>query len=53
MREARYQDVWRFLRLDDILAQYDRIRPHLGRSRRFWDFLIQGWREDGLLREPA
>lgn len=53
MREARYQDVWRFLRLTDILESYQRIRVHLGRSRRLWDFLIEGWRRDGLLPESA
>lgn len=49
MREARYQDVWRLLRLADVLAVLPRIRRHLGRSRTFWDWLIEGWRTDGLL----
>lgn len=49
MREARYADVWRFLSLNDVLERYDMIRRHLGRRRRFWDFLIQGWRDDGLI----
>lgn len=53
MREARYQDVWRFLRLTDIVEHYGRIRLHLGRARRLWDFLIEGWRRDGLLPESA
>lgn len=49
MREARYQDVWKLLSIGDVLADWARIRPHLGRSRRFWDFLLDGWRQDGLL----
>ena len=49
MREARYWDVWRFLRLDDVVSEYDRLKRHLGRKRRFWDFLLKGWRDDGLL----
>ena len=49
MREARYQDVWRFLTLADILPIYPQIRRHLGRARPMWDFLIEGWRGDGLL----
>ena len=50
MREARYPDVWRFVTLGEVLDQYDLIQRHLGhRRRRFWDFLIQGWRDDGLL----
>jgi hypothetical protein len=49
MREARYEDVWRFLRLEDIVERYQEIRPHLGRARPMWDFLLDGWRSDGLL----
>lgn len=50
MREARYQDVWRFLSLEDLLVDFERIQKHLGRTRRFWRFLIDGWRADGLIR---
>jgi len=49
MREARYDDVWRFLSLEQVLQHYDLIRRHLGRRRRFWDFLLEGWRDDGLI----
>jgi hypothetical protein len=49
MREARYQDVWRLLDLRDVLDDYEQLRQHLGRSRRMWDFLIEGWRADGLI----
>lgn len=49
MREARYQDVWKLLRLEDVLALLPRIDRHLGRSREFWRWLIEGWRSDGLL----
>jgi hypothetical protein len=49
MREARYQDVWRFLTLSEVVAQYPQIEPHLGRARPLWNFLLAGWREDGLL----
>ena len=49
MREARYQDVWRFLRLADVLPRYSDLRRHLGRSRALWDWLIEGWRNDGLV----
>jgi hypothetical protein len=49
MREARYPDVWRFLSLESILAAWPRIERHLGRRRRFWEFLIAGWRHDGLI----
>jgi hypothetical protein len=49
MREARYQDVWKLLRLRDVLALLPRIDEHLGRSREFWHWLIEGWRADGLI----
>jgi hypothetical protein len=49
MREARYPDVWRLLSLDEILASYPLARRHLGRRRAFWDFLLDGWKADGLV----
>ncbi len=49
MREARYQDVWKLLKLPDVLAFMPRIDRHLGRSREFWRWLIEGWRADGLI----
>lgn len=49
LREARYPDVWRYLTLDEILRDWDLIERHLGRRRAFWRWLIDGWREDGLL----
>lgn len=49
MREARYQDVWKLLRLRDVLEWLPRIEPHLGRSRPFWEWLIRGWKDDGLI----
>lgn len=49
MREARYQDVFKLLRLVDVLALWSRIERHLGRSRAFWIWLIEGWRADGLI----
>lgn len=49
MREARYQDVWKFVRLGDVLELLPRIDRHLGRTREFWRWLIQGWRDDGLI----
>jgi hypothetical protein len=49
MREARYRDVWRLVRLREVLALLPRIERHLGRSRAFWLWLIDGWRSDGLI----
>jgi hypothetical protein len=49
MREARYQDVFQLLQLDDVLALFPHIERHLGRMRAFWIWLIEGWRADGLI----
>lgn len=49
MREARYDDVWSYLTLQDVLRDWPLIRRHLGRMRGFWDYLLDGWRKDGLL----
>jgi len=49
MREARDPDVWRFVTPQEVWADYDRIRPHLGRRRAFWDYLLRAWHCDGLL----
>jgi hypothetical protein len=49
MAEARYPDVWRYLSLDEILRDWPHIRLHLGRKRAFGEFLLGGWREQGLI----
>jgi hypothetical protein len=49
MREARYNDVWKYLTLEDVLQNWSNIRRHLGRSRALWEYLLNGWRKDGLL----
>lgn len=49
MREARDTDVWRFVRVDEVVSRFDHIRPHLGRRRAFWDYLLAGWKRDGLV----
>jgi hypothetical protein len=49
MREATVREVWQYMTLDDVLDNWENIRRHLGRMRSFWEYLINGWREDGLL----
>jgi len=53
MREARWHEVWQYLRLRDVLENCDNIQRHLGRKRGFWVWLLDGWRKDGLLDDPA
>ena len=49
LREARFADVWRLLDVHDVDTWFARLKKHLGRSRPFWEWLLEGWRQDGLL----
>jgi hypothetical protein len=50
LREARDTDVWKFVTPREVAEALPRIERRIG-SRRigFWRFLIDGWRDDGLL----
>lgn len=50
LREARDVDVWRFVTPSEVAAALPALGRRLGRRRQFWEFLIEGWRNDGLLR---
>lgn len=50
LREARDSDVWHFVTPSDVAAALPVLGRRLGRRRRFWQFLIEGWQRDGLLR---
>jgi hypothetical protein len=49
MREATYPEVWQYLSVEAIMRDWEHIQRHLGRRRAFWQWLIDGWRQDGLL----
>jgi hypothetical protein len=49
LREARYQDVWAFISLGDLLPRWECLRTRLGRKTAFWEFLLRKWREHGLI----
>jgi hypothetical protein len=49
LREARFSEVWRYMTLEDVLRDWEHIRKHLGRSRERWEWLLRGWRDDGLI----
>ena len=49
LREARDVDVWHFVSPEEVARALPRLGRRLGRRRRFWEFLIGGWRDDGLL----
>jgi len=50
LREARYDHIWRYVSLrQDVLPNWDRIRPQLGRQRAMFEFLIDRWRRAGRI----
>ncbi len=49
LREARDIDVWRFVTPAEVARSLPLLGRRLGRRRAFWEFLIEGWRADGLL----
>jgi hypothetical protein len=50
LREARDLDVWHFVTAAEVAEALPNLGRRLGRRRGFWEFLIHGWREDGILR---
>ena len=50
LREARDTDVWHFTTPEEVASALPAVRRRLGRRRAFWEFLIEGWRADGILR---
>ena len=53
LREARDTDVWRFTSVDEVLSLWPLLSRHLGKRRFFWEFLINRWREQGLIRDSS
>jgi hypothetical protein len=51
LREARDIDVWRFTTPEEVARALPTLGRRLGKRRPFWEFLIAGWRDDGILRD--
>ena len=49
LREARDIDVWEFVTPEEVARALPSVSYRLGRRRGFWEFLIEGWRRDGIL----
>jgi hypothetical protein len=43
MREAKPDDVFQFVSLDDIRGLWPRLLKHLGKTRSFWRWLLAQW----------
>jgi hypothetical protein len=50
LREARDTDVWQFVTPEEVERELPHLARRLGRRERFWNWLISGWKQDGLLR---
>ena len=44
MRQAKPDDVFQFVTVEDIRRAWPRIERHLGRSRPFWTWILGAWR---------
>jgi hypothetical protein len=51
MRQAKPDDVFAFVSLRDLIAQFPAVARYLGRSREFWSWLIERW--DQATRGPG
>jgi hypothetical protein len=49
LREARDLDVWHFVTPAQVADALPRLGRRLGRRRGFSEFLINGWRQDGII----
>jgi hypothetical protein len=43
MRQAKPDDVFSFVRLDEIRQAWRDVEPHLGETRSFWTWLLSSW----------
>lgn len=49
LREARFNDVWKYVSLQQLLADWSLVERHLGRRRSFWQFTLNQWHTLGLI----
>jgi hypothetical protein len=49
MREARDTDVWKFTSPEEVWRKWPALSLHLGRRRKFWEFLLDHWQNEGLI----
>ena len=49
LREARDTDAWLFTSPQEVSQLWRGLSLHLGRRKAFWEFLLEQWREQGLL----
>jgi hypothetical protein len=48
MRQAKPDDVFAFVTLREVQEQLTAVEPYLGRSRPFWLWLLERWRNPAI-----
>jgi hypothetical protein len=43
MRQAKPDDVFQFVSLAQVREQLAAVRPYLGKTRPFWEWLLEQW----------
>ncbi|MBM4364438.1 MAG: hypothetical protein FJ104_17300 [Deltaproteobacteria bacterium] len=51
LREARDIDVWHFVTPTEVARALPVVARRVGRRLAFWQFLIDGWKSDGILHD--
>lgn len=51
LREARDTDVWKFTSPEEVWRKWPELSRHLGRRKNFWEFLLNRWKQEGLIGE--
>ncbi len=49
LREARDTEAWQFTSPEEVVRLWPRLSLHLGQRRAFWEFLLERWRDQGIL----
>lgn len=47
MRQAKPDDVFSFVTLDELREELDAVEPYLGRTKPFWRWLLEQWHGTG------
>jgi hypothetical protein len=43
LEAARWDDIWRFISLDDLRAHFHRLRFRFSRDREMWAYALKRW----------
>jgi hypothetical protein len=49
MRELKPSEVWYFVSPSVMYAHFDAVKPWLGASKNFWEYLLGTWHELGKI----